>query len=71
MIDIFEIEKAIQRLVDRDDDYIDAVLEYAEREGIEIETIAKIIKKNTNLLTKVTLQAEDLQIVEKKNRLPI
>jgi hypothetical protein len=71
MISVVDIEKDIQRMVDSDEDYLDAILEYAERNDIEVETISKIIKKNSNLLTKLTLQAEDLNYIEKKNRLPI
>lgn len=51
--------------------YLDAVLMYCEKNEIEIETIASIIKKNENLRGKLMIEAEDLNFIKKTARLPI
>ena len=51
--------------------YIDAIVHYAERNDIEIETLADIIRKNSNLKSKIQDEAEELFLMEKTSKLPV
>jgi Phage late-transcription coactivator len=63
-IDEFAISKNIP--------YIDAVIEYCEKNGIEVETAAAIIKKSSSSIKeKIKIEGEDLNILEKTDRLPL
>lgn len=52
-------------------DYIDAVLLYCEKTGVEIETAAKIIKNNAKMKAKIKSVAEDLHYLPKSSKLDI
>lgn len=52
-------------------DIIDAVISYCEKYGLEIETIGEIISKNSNLRSKVEIEAENLHFLKKTDRLPV
>ena len=63
---------AIEELVYmKDIPYIDAVVEYCEETGFEIETAAKLV--SGVLKSKIQMEAEDLHFLTKSNtaRLPI
>ena len=45
--------------------YIDALVHFAEKNNIEIETIAQIVKKSSILKEKVRSEAVDLKMVRK------
>ena len=51
--------------------YIDAVVLYCEKNNIEIESLAKLIKSNTMLKAKIQTEAEKLNFLPKSNTLPI
>lgn len=51
--------------------YIDAVVEYAEKNGLEIEVIGEIIRKSPLLKANIYREAEELNMVEKLVRLPV
>ena len=51
--------------------YIDAVVEYAESNGLEVEVVGEIIKKSPMLKAKIYREAEELNMVEKLVRLPL
>jgi len=46
--------------------YMDAAIHYCEENGIEIETIAKAIKSNEKLRSKIQTEAEDLNFLTQK-----
>ena len=50
--------------------YIDAVIDYAEKNGVEIEVIGEIIRKSPMLKAKIYREAEELNMIEKVSRLP-
>lgn len=50
-------------------DYIDAVLMYCEKTGLEIETAAKIIKNNAKMKAHIKSDAEDLNYLPKTAKL--
>lgn len=52
-------------------DYIDAVVFYCEKNNIEIETAASIIKSNPKFKLKVQCSAEDLNFLPRRAKLPI
>jgi len=52
-------------------DYMDAVLVYADQNGLEIETVASIIRNSTKIKSKIQVQAEELNFLPKTSRLPI
>lgn len=52
-------------------DYIDAIVYYCERTGIDIETAADLIKSNAKLKVKVRLSAEENNYLPKTATLPI
>ena len=51
--------------------YIDAVVMYCEKNNIEIESLAKLIKSNNMLKSKLQSEAESLNYLPKSNTLPI
>lgn len=54
-----------------DSNYIDAIVHYAERHGIEIESLAELVRKNPNLRSRVQDEAEDLYMMERTAKLPV
>lgn len=50
-------------------DYIDACLLYCEKNGVEIEQLADILKKNPNIKSKLQFEAEQLNFIKKTQRL--
>jgi len=52
-------------------DYIDAILHYAEKNGVEVETIASMVKNNAKMKAKVREEGEALNFLPKSSRLPI
>ena len=51
--------------------YMDAIVMYCEKNGIEIESIASLIKNNDNFKSRVQIEAEDLNYLPKTARLDI
>ena len=49
--------------------YMDAVIYYCEKNNVEIEVLAKIIKSNDMLRSKIQLEAESLNYLPKSNTL--
>jgi len=63
-----EIEELIWK---HDIEYIDAVILYCEKNNLEVETAASLIKMNAELKSKVQSEAEVLNFIPKVSRLPI
>lgn len=51
--------------------YIDAVLLYCEKNNIEIETAAALIKGSAKMKAKVQLDAEEQNFLPKTRKLPL
>jgi hypothetical protein len=49
--------------------YIDAVVYYCEKNNLEIEAFAKLIKSNEMLKAKIQTEAESLNFLPKSNTL--
>jgi hypothetical protein len=54
-----------------DIEYIDGVVDWCEKNNVEVEYIADIIKNNENFKLKIQYEAEDLNILKKPKRLPL
>lgn len=52
-------------------DYMDALVEYSNRNNVEIEVVASMVKNNQTLKAKLQSEAEDLNYLPKSSRLPI
>jgi len=61
----------IARYITQGVPYIDAVVEYAEKNGLEIEVVGEIIRKSPLLKANIYKEAEELNMVEKLVRLPV
>lgn len=67
-----EIAYTIEALVKEFDmSYIDALLSYCEKNGIDEEYVGTIVAKSPNLKYKIEMEAEKLNFIEKTDRLPI
>ena len=54
-----------------DSNYMEAVLDYAYKNDIEIEALADIIRKNPNIKSRIQDEAEDLRLMERTAKLPV
>lgn len=52
-------------------DYLDAIMSYAEKNGVEVETLASLVKQNSNLKLRLQAECEKSNLVEKTATLPI
>ena len=63
--------KEIERIVSSFNlEYMDAVIYYCEKNNIEIETAASIIRSNLKIKSKLQLEAENLNFLPKSAKLP-
>lgn len=62
-----KIHHEISRHISRGVPYIDALVDYSEKNGIEIETIAQIVKKSSVLKEKIRTEAVDLRMVKRED----
>lgn len=71
--DVFNnFSRDIRTMMSRGDvDAIDAVVTWCESNGVEIELAAQLIKKDHSLKYLLEKDAEDLNYIEKRARLPI
>ena len=64
--------KDIESLVTRGNiDYLDAVVHYCEKNNIEIEAAASIIRSNIRIKAKLQDEAEELNFMPKRAKLPV
>ena len=65
---MMEIDKIAE---DKRLSYIDAVIYFCERHGVEIETAASLIKGSAKMKAKVQLDAEEQNYLPKTRKLPL
>ena len=66
------LDEKIETLVEENDiDYIDAVIDYCEKHGLELEVVADVIQNLPNLRSKIEIEAENLHFLKKTARLPV
>lgn len=63
-----EIEKLVK---ENDIEYMEAVILWCERNGLEIEFAGDLIRRNLALKAKIQIEAENLNFIKKSARLPI
>tara|TARA_S200002703_G_scaffold38965_1_gene34163 strand:+ start:445 stop:672 length:228 start_codon:yes stop_codon:yes gene_type:complete len=63
-----EIESLV---VELKTDYMDAVVHYCEKNNIELETAASIIKSNSKFKAIIQNEGEDLNLLPKTAKLPL
>lgn len=61
-----QIEELVRTL---DIDYIEACIIYCERNDIEPEQLADILKRNQNIKAKIQIEAENLHFIKKTARI--
>jgi predicted aldo/keto reductase-like oxidoreductase len=61
----------IQKYIESGIPYIDAVVEYAEVNEIEIEVLGEMIKNSPLLKAQIQYEAEELNMLEAIPRLPV
>ena len=59
-----KIHREISKHISRGVSYIEALVDYAEKNEIEIETVAQIVKKSSILKEKIRTEAVTLRMVE-------
>lgn len=64
---IKEVEEFVLRTKES---YLDAIVHLAQKNGIEIETAASIVKSSMVLKSKLQAEAENLNYLPKKAKLP-
>lgn len=52
-------------------DYIDAIVHFCEKNEIEIESVANLIRNNSRISSQIQIEAESLNFLPKRSRLPI
>jgi|TARA_B100001094_G_C17636313_1_gene532853 hypothetical protein len=62
-----KIHHEISRHISRGVPYIEALVDFAEKNEIEIETVAQIVKKSSILKEKIRTEAVGLRMVESDN----
>lgn len=64
--------KDIENLVSKYNlDYMDAVVHYCEKNNIEIEAAAMIIRNNIRIKSKLQAECEELNFLPKRAKLPL
>ncbi len=69
-----EFAMTIEQLVVQDDiSYLDAIICVMEKENLDEETVAKLVKKNSVIKVKLELESEELNLIRSDtgNTLPI
>ena len=61
----------IDNLIGNGATYIDAIVEFSERNDIEIEVVGEVIRRSPILKAKIHVEAEELNMVDRVARLPV
>jgi len=72
VITVKDFLREVEQLVtEKKMEYIDAVVYYCEKNNMEIETAAQLIKQNQKFKAKIRTEAETLNFLPKTSKLPI
>ena len=67
-----EFVKDIEDLVwDQDISYMDAILEYSDAHQFEIETVGELVARMPVIREKLTIEAEELNLLPRTSRLEL
>lgn len=59
-----KIHKAIEKKLSLGSSYIDALVDYASERGLEIETVAEIVKKSAVIKEKIRSEAKSKRMLK-------
>lgn len=59
-----KIHLAIEKRLSKGSSYIDALIEYANENRLEVETVAEIVKKSPVLKEKIRTEAKDKRLLK-------
>ena len=65
------IKEIEQLVINHDLDYMDAVVHFCEKNNVEIEVAASIIRSNIRIKSKLQDEAEELNFLPKRAKLPV
>lgn len=69
---VLQITEQIETMVsDLNISYIDACIEYCIANDFEPEIIGELIGSNQNIVSKIQLEAQQLNFIKKTSRLPV
>lgn len=51
-------------------EYIDAIVHWCEKNNVEVEFVASIIKKDPIFKSKIAMEAQELNFIKRANALP-
>lgn len=51
--------------------YFDAIIYYCEKNNIEVESVASLIKSNLRMKSRLQTEAEELNFLPKRAKLPV
>lgn len=72
IITSLEFTKEIESLVKtKNMTYIDAVMHFGEQRGLEIETVGQLVRQSAIIKSKLSEEAQELNLIEKEARLPV
>jgi hypothetical protein len=63
-----EIDKLVKKL---NVSYFDAIIYYCEKNSIEVESVASLVKSNLRMKARLQTEAEDLHFLPKRAKLPV
>lgn len=68
--EMFKFQEEIEKLISGTDyNYMEAIVEYCNRTGMEIEVASSLVNKD--LKAKIEIDAQELNMLPKTHRLPI
>lgn len=68
--EMFKFQEEIEKLISGTDyNYMEAIVEYCNRTGMEIEVASTLVSKD--LKAKIEIDAQELNMLPKTHRLPI
>ena len=65
------LQKIDEIVIEKKIEYLEAVLYYCEKTGLEVETAAQLIRRNAKMKARVRLDAESAGYFPKTAKLPI
>jgi hypothetical protein len=71
ILDSQQFLRDIDALTSDGTDYMDAVVDYCQKNSIEIETAAAIIRRSEVAKSRLQQEAEDLNLLPKTPKLPV
>ena len=63
-----KIHKEIASYISNGSSYIDSLVEYSKKHGIEIETLGEIIKKSPVLKQKIRSEAQKMRLIKEEKQ---